>query len=84
MATSFLNSILSVALKTAAGTPKKKMMTATTAKTATAAAAQAKSAAAVAKNLSPKMKAALNKIESKPLPTPKGWTRTNDVSYSSN
>ena len=70
MAKNILNGILTAALKSAVGTANKKTTTATTKATATS--AQTKSAAAVAKNLGPKMKAALDKIENRPLPNLKG------------
>ena len=82
MAKNILNSILNIALKTAGGTAKKKTTTAAAPK-ATGSSAQTKSAADVAKNLSPGMKAAADKVWNKPISTPKGWTRTTDTSYSS-
>ena len=87
MAKSILNSILTAALKTAGVTAKKKTTTVTAPKAATSkaagASAQTKSAGAVAKNLSPEMKKKANEIWNKPIPTPEGWTRTTDISYSS-
>ena len=88
MAKNLLGSILGALLKTAVGTPRKKMARTTaskaTASNAAGSSAKPRSTAELEKNFSPKMKKLTEEVWNKPTSAPKGWTTTkSETIYSS-